>query len=78
MEVISIQSKEQAKRKANLLEVLDDLRASVEAGHIDEFVAASIGADGQVEIHACVKDTVGGVGLFEIGKHIFIQQTASE
>ena len=64
--VISIGDHKEAKRKADLLE----------SGEIDEFVAVSVDAEGQTELHACVKDVLGGVGMLEIGKHILISQEA--
>lgn len=74
MEVINIGDRNAKKRREELLEVLDDLRNKVEAGEIEEFVAASISTDGDVQIHASIFDTAGGIGLFEIGKHILITQ----
>lgn len=65
-----------AKRKAELLEIVEEIRKRIEAGTIQEFVAASIDDEGDVQIHACVKDIAGGVGMFEIGKHILISQEA--
>jgi hypothetical protein len=35
---------------------------------------SSIDKEGEVLIHASVKDLIGGVGLFEVGKNILIQQ----
>lgn len=74
MEVISIADRSRAKRKQDLLEILDDLRSRVEAGEVEEFVGASIDSDGEVMLHACLLDFAGGVGLLEIGKHILITQ----
>jgi hypothetical protein len=74
MEVIDIRDRESAKRKKDLLEVLDVLRTRIESGEIEEFVASTVDTNGEVEISACVKDTLGGVGLFEIGKHMLIAQ----
>jgi hypothetical protein len=76
MEVINIGDRNAKKRKQDLLEIIDDLRARVEAGTVDEFIAVSTDADGEVQLHACVMDTIGGVGLLEIGKHIVISQSA--
>jgi len=74
MKVVSISDKSKEKKKADLLEILDHLRAQVEDGTITEFVAASIDEDGDVQIHAACADFPGAVGLFEIGKHILITQ----
>lgn len=74
MQVINIGDISAKKRKTDLLSVLDDLRKKIDEGTIDEFVIASIDTDGEVQIHVCVKDVVGGVGLFEIGKNILFQQ----
>jgi hypothetical protein len=76
MKVVSISDKSKEKKKADLLEILDHLRAQVEEGTITEFVAASMDEDGDVQIHAACADFPGAVGLFEIGKHILITQDA--
>ena len=73
MQVININEHSTKKRKEDLLEVLDTLRKQIEEGRVDEFVISSLDADGEVQIHVCVKDSLGGVGLFEIGKNIFFQ-----
>jgi hypothetical protein len=74
MEVISISDKSEQRRKANMLEVIDEVRKRIEEGNMEEFVMASIDKHGEVNIHASAKDLIGGVGLFEIGKNILIQQ----
>lgn len=74
MKIVSINERSEQKQKSDLLEVLDDLRTQIESGNIEEFVVSSMTKDGGVEIHASVKDLVGGVGLFEIGKNILISQ----
>lgn len=68
------QQEQVKKHKQDLLDILDNMKAMVENGTIDEFVAASVSKNGETQIHACVKDFVGGVGLFEIGKNIFLLQ----
>ncbi len=65
-------AKEAEQRKRELLEVLEAMKADIESGEIKEFVACSVGPDGQTQIHASVLDLPGGVGLFEIGKHTLI------
>ena len=76
MQVISITDRTDAKKKADLLEILDHLRTEVESGAIEEFVTASVDKDGDVQIHVASKDFIGAIGLFEIGKHILISQEA--
>ena len=73
MNVVSINQKKEDTRKQDLLEVLEEMRLRVESGEMTEFVAASLDEDGDVQIHANVRDIAGGVGLFEIGKKIFIE-----
>jgi hypothetical protein len=75
MEVVSINVKQDDRRKEDMLEVLDVLRDKVESGEIKEFVAASIDPDGVARIHVAALDLPGGIGLFEIGKHLLIQQS---
>jgi hypothetical protein len=43
-------------------------------GDIKEFVASSMDSDGICQIHVAAMDLPGSVGLFEIGKHLLIQQ----
>ena len=76
MNVISIdpKEKEKQKQKADLLEVLDEMREQIEQGNIVEFVAVSTCEDGEQQIHTMVSDLPTAVGLFEIGKHIVINQ----
>jgi len=76
MNVISIDPKEKEKRKqkADLLDVLNEMRNQIEQGNIVEFVAVSTCEDGEQQIHTMVKDFPTAVGLFEIGKHIVINQ----
>ena len=74
MNVISIDSKQEKKRKDDLLEVIDEMRRQVEAGTLIEFVAASLDEDGVAQIHICAMDMPGAVGLYEIGKHVIIAQ----
>jgi molybdopterin/thiamine biosynthesis adenylyltransferase len=74
MKVVSIdpKSKHEEQRRADMLEVLEEMRKMVESGEIEEFVACSTG-QGECKIHASCLDMVGGVGLFEVGKHLLIQ-----
>jgi len=75
MKVVSIDPKIKIdeKRKTEMLEVLDEMKRMVETGEIEEFVACSTG-NGECKIHASCLDDVGGVGLFEVGKHLLIQR----
>jgi hypothetical protein len=74
MKVVSIDPKIKIdeKRKTEMLEVLDEMKKMVESGEIEEFVACSSGK-GECKVHASCLDGVGGVGLFEVGKHLLIQ-----
>jgi len=76
MEIVSINSAADKlkKQRADLLEVLDTMRSMVESGELDEFVAASVDEKGDVQLHAACKDLLGGIGLFEIGKKMLIEQ----
>ena len=62
------------KRKKNLLDILDHMKAGIEAGEITEFTATSLDKDGEAQIHCYVGDVAVGVGLFEIGKNILMTQ----
>ena len=75
MNVVSLdpKAKKDQERKESLLEVLDVMRQQVEDGEIKEFVACSMNEEGEAQIHASCLDLVGGVGLFEVGKHLLIE-----
>jgi hypothetical protein len=64
----------QKKRVESLLSVVDDLRKKIEEGHVTEFVVSALDEDNNVEIYAHTKDFLGGLGMFEMGKNIFIKQ----
>jgi len=72
MEVISINDRSSSKRKADILEMLDAIRDDVEHDLIEEIVVTVMDSEGDCEIHVAIKDVAGGVGMFEIGKHILI------
>lgn len=76
--VVELDPKKKAvdKNKRDLLEVLDEMRRQVEEGTIVEFVATSIMDDGECQIHTLISDLPGGVGLYEIGKHMLIEREA--
>ena len=73
---IDAKSKREEKHKQDLLEVLDEMRRQVEEGDITDFVATSIMADGDTQIHVMMDNLPEAVGLYEIGKHMVIQQVA--
>ncbi len=75
MNVVSIDPKlkKEQERKESMLEVLAEIKRQVEDGEIIEFVACSMSDDGEAQIHASCLDLPGGVGLFEIGKHLLIE-----
>lgn len=74
MEVINIGDTNKKRKKKDLLEVVDKFREMVDNDEIEEFVIASMDSNGEVNIHVNIKDLIGGVGLYEVGKHILIQQ----
>jgi hypothetical protein len=77
MEVISLnpkESKKKEKAKEELLEMLDTVRGLAANGELEEFVMAWCGPEGEVQITVNIKDMIGGIGLFEVGKHILITQ----
>jgi hypothetical protein len=75
MNVITIDPKlkKEEERKEEMLEVLEAIKQQIEEGRIKEFVACSLNEDGDAQIHASCLDLVGGVGLFEVGKHLLIE-----
>lgn len=74
--VVVIGGKEdyESRRKQDMIDVLDEMRRMIQNGEITEFVACSVDEDGIAQIHVCALDLPGSVGLFEIGKHLLIQQ----
>jgi hypothetical protein len=74
MNVVTLdpKAKQQEQRRAEMMEVLDEMKRMVESGEIEEFVACSEG-DGETKIHVSCLDAVGGIGLFEVGKHLLIE-----
>ena len=74
MNVVTLdpKAKQKEQRREEMLEVLEELKRMVESGEIDEFVACSTG-DGETKIHVSCLDAVGGIGLFEVGKHLLIE-----
>lgn len=75
MNVVSLDPKlkKDEERKASMLEVLSEIQRQVEGGKITEFVACSLDDNGDAQVHASCLDLVGGVGLFEVGKHLLIE-----
>ena len=80
MKVVSIndKTKEQQdkfweERQENLLEALDEMRERVLNKELIEFVACSLDDKGLPILHVSGSDYTTGVGLFEIGKNIFIR-----
>ena len=77
--VLSLITKEQIKQEdyqKDLLEIVDSFRKMIVDGEIIEFAIASIDVEGEVVITTCCKDLLGGVGLFEMGKHTLMMQTS--
>jgi len=75
MNVVTIdpKQKKEEERKEAMLEVLSEIKKQIEEGKITEFVACSLSNGGEAQIHASCLDLVGGVGLFEVGKHLLIE-----
>ena len=74
--VVSITKKDKEinQRKTDMLEMIDYIKKQIETDNITELVACSLDADGMCQIHVGALDSVGAVGLFEIGKTLLIQQ----
>ena len=80
MKVVSLDpaNEQKKKHKEEVCQLLDQMKKMVMDGEIDEFVAASISNNGEIHIHAVCRDFLGGLGLFEAGKKIFIDQKEEE
>jgi hypothetical protein len=68
-------AKEDEQRKQSLLEVINHVKDLIERGEIREMVACTLDKDGVTQIHVSALDLPGSVGLFEIGKHLLIEQS---
>lgn len=75
MNVVALdpKAKKDEERKESMLEVLAVMKQQIEEGKIKEFVACSMDEDGEAQVHASCLDLVGGVGMFEVGKHLLIE-----
>ena len=60
--------------RVGVVEVLEEMLERAKSGDMTELVATSVDADGDACIHVAGLDWLGTVGLYEIGKHIFITQ----
>ena len=80
MNVVTLdpKTKQKQQRKKERLEVLDEMRRQIEEDMIEEFVACSQGDAHGVQIHASLADSLGGVGLLEVGKHLLIEHQFKE
>jgi len=84
MKVVSINDKKDKtqealeERKQSCLEILEEMRVRIEEGEIIEFVASSVDQTGQAQIHCAVKDYLGGIGMFEMGKYTLTVIAADE
>ena len=77
--VLSLITKEQVQRedyKKDLLEIIDNFRQMIVDDEIIEFAISSLDVEGEVVITTCCKDLLGGVGLFEMGKHTLMMQSS--
>jgi hypothetical protein len=77
--VLNLITKEQAQRedyKKDLLEIIDNFRQMIVDDEIIEFAISSVDVEGEVVITTCCKDFLGGIGLFEMGKHTLMMQSS--
>jgi len=77
--VLSLITKEQAEKqdyKKDLLEIIDNFRQMIADDEIVEFAISSLDVEGEVVITTCCKDFLGGIGLFEMGKHTLMMQSS--
>jgi len=77
--VLSLITKEQVQQedyKKDLLEIIDNFRQMIVDDEIIEFAISSLDVEGEVVITTCCKDFLGGIGLFEMGKHTLMMQSS--
>jgi hypothetical protein len=79
--VLSLITKEQTQKEdyqKDLLEIVDSFRKMIVDGEIIEFAISSLDVEGEIVITTCCKDLLGGVGLFEMGKHTLMMQSSDD
>ena len=77
--VLSLITKEQTQKEdyqKDLLEIVDSFRKMIVDGEIIEFAISSLDVEGEIVITTCCKDLLGGIGLFEMGKHTLMMQSS--
>lgn len=77
--IISLITKEKSEKEEynrDLLEIVDNFRKMVANGEVVEFAISSLDIEGEVVITTCCKDFIGGIGLFEMGKHTLMMQSS--
>lgn len=74
--LITKEKSEQEEYQKDLLEIVDVFRKMVASGEIVEFAISSLDIEGEIIISTCCKDLLGGVGLFEMGKHTLMMQSS--
>ena len=67
--------KQDDSRKNEIIAVLAEIKRQVDAGELVEFVAASMRSDGSLQLHAACYDIPTAVGMFEVGKHMLIEDS---
>ena len=63
---------------ASTIKYIDVVRDKILKGQVKEYVIASVDEHGEVELNCCIKDRLGGIGLFEMGKSILMQVESDE
>lgn len=63
-----------AARRNELLLLLDELKAGIESGDIDEFVACSVSKTGGIQTFIGSENSLSSIGLFELGKFLIITE----
>jgi hypothetical protein len=74
--LITKEKSEQEEYQKDLLEIVDSFRKMVASGEVVEFAISSLDIEGEIVITTCCKDLLGGVGLFEMGKHTLMMQSS--
>ena len=76
LSLITKEKSEQEEYQKDLLEIVDSFRKMVASGEVVEFAISSLDIEGEIVITTCCKDLLGGVGLFEMGKHTLMMQSS--
>ena len=73
--LVAINAKKDAERKQDLKEIVQRILEGIESGEVQELICVTLDGEGEATLGAYVQDVVGGMGMFEMGKIMFLATT---